>query len=266
MLGLAVFERANRRIMLTQDGALAIERARHVLKAAERFLVPGSETGDPLSGVFRLGAIATVGPYLFPHVLAPLLSAHPRLELQIEEGLTNHLLARLRDGLLDAVVLSPPFAESGLVVEPLYREPFRLAIPGHWPLATQETIALDELDMSDAVLLEEGHCLRDQALSLCAAMGARPSHTAMSLETLKAMIAAGEGFSLLPASAVTSEAGHGGLIRYRSLPDQRAGRQVVLAWRGSRPSGDDVRLLAVLLRRHLPPGADIATGFDIGEV
>ncbi|NQW08332.1 MAG: LysR family transcriptional regulator [Alphaproteobacteria bacterium] len=262
ILGLRVFERASRRVLLTRDGALAIERARHVLAAADRFLAPVAEADDPLSGVFRLGAITTVGPYLFPHALAPLRSAHPRLELQIEEGLTSHLVARLRVGALDAVVLSPPLAEVGLVIEPLYREPFRLAIPRGWPLAAQETVALDDLDMSKAVLLEEGHCLRDQSLSLCAATGARPCHTAMSLETLKAMIAVGEGFSLLPASAVTDEASHGGLIRYRALRDQRAHRQVALAWRASRQPDRDVRLLAAVLRRHPPPGAEAAPDFD----
>jgi LysR family hydrogen peroxide-inducible transcriptional activator len=114
--------------------------------------------------------------------------------------------------------------------------------------------------MHDAVLLEDGHCLRDQSLSVCAAAGVRPRQTAMSLETLKAMVAAGAGFSLIPETAVDGTMG--GLIRYRALRDPRIGRTVALAWRRSRQPAEDTRALLALLRAVRPPGALALAGFD----
>lgn len=252
MLGFRVFERTSRKVLLTQRGAAVIGRAHRVIEAAEQFLAPEPGAGDPLSGRFVLGAIATIGPYLFRHVLAPLRDAHPDLDLIIEEGLTGDLIDRLRDGSLDAVVLSPPVADDGLTIEPCYRERFQLAEAARGPQAPGP-VELNELDMRNAVLLEDGHCLRDQTLSVCATAGIRPRQTAMSLETLKAMVAAGAGFSLIPETAVGDTLG--GLIRYRRFRDSRIGRTVALAWRRSRTEDGDVRALLDLLRRELPPGA-----------
>lgn len=252
-VGVRVFERTSRRVMPTQAGEEVLRRARTVLAAAARLMDAGVEAKAPLSGAFALGAIATIGPYLFPRVLAPLRAGHPELTLSIEEGLTEHLVERLREGALDAVVLSPPIDDHGLVLIPLYREPFRLAVEAHSPLATAPSVSLSELDPGGAVLLDEGHCLRDQALTLCAGSTHRPRHTAMSLETLKAMVAAGIGFSLVPVGAVPGDSDHGGLVRYRALPGEHVGRTVALAYRRSRDRVDDVRLLAATLREHRPP-------------
>ena len=261
-IGIKVFERTSRKVMPTRVGEEVVRRARAVLTAAARMMDAGVEASAPLVGTFALGAIATVGPYLFPHALAPLREAYPDLALSIEEGLTEHLLIRLREGVLDAVVLSPPVDDHGLVLIPLYREPFRLAVEARSPLAIAPTVAISELDPAGAVLLEEGHCLRDQALTLCTAGGGRPRHTAMSLETLKAMVAAGVGYSLVPAGAVTGDTDHGGLVRYRTLPDDRIGRTVALAYRRSRDRVDDVRQLAAVLRDHRPPSTVAIAGFD----
>jgi LysR family hydrogen peroxide-inducible transcriptional activator len=261
-IGVRVFERTSRRVMPTRVGEEVVRRARAVLAAAARMMDVGLEVADPLAGAFALGAIATIGPYLFPRALAPLRQAYPDLVLSIEEGLTEHLLARLRDGALDAVVLSPPVDDHGLTLIPLYREPFRLAVEAGSPLAAAPAVTLADLDPAAAVLLEEGHCLRDQALSLCAASGQRPRHTAMSLETLKAMVAAGVGYSLVPVGAAPGDSDHGGLVRYRSLPDDRVGRTVALAYRRSRDRVDDVRQLAAVLRDNRPPGTVAIAGFD----
>ncbi|MEQ8395315.1 LysR substrate-binding domain-containing protein [Thalassobaculum sp.] len=260
-IGFRVFERTSRRVMPTHSGEEAIRRARSVLEAAARMMDAGSEGQAPLSGSFALGAIATIGPYLFPRALAPLLKTHPLLALAIEEGLTEHLLARLRDGALDAVVLSPPIDEQGLALIPLYREPFRLAVEARSPLATMPTVTLAGLDPNDAVLLEEGHCLRDQALALCAGAGHRPRHTAMSLETLKAMVAAGAGYSLVPVGAAPGDSDHGGLVRYRTFPGDQVGRTVSLAYRRSRDRVEDVELLAAALREHRPAHTLAIAGF-----
>lgn len=261
-IGVRVFERTSRRVMPTQAGEEVLRRARAVLAAAARMMDAGVEAKAPLAGGFALGAIATVGPYLFPRVLAPLRAEHPELVLSIEEGLTEHLVSRLREGALDAVVLSPPIDDHGLTLIPLYREPFRLAVEKHSPLATAPAVTLSDLDPGGAVLLEEGHCLREQALTLCASSGLRPRHTAMSLETLKAMVAAGIGYSLVPAGAVTGETDHGGLVRYRTLPGEHVGRTVSLAYRRSRDRIDDVRLLAAALRDHRPPHTMAIAGPD----
>lgn len=252
MLGFRVFERTSRKVLLTQRGAAVIGRAHRVLEAAEQFLMAEPRAGDPLSGRFVLGAIATIGPYLFRHILGPLRDAHPGLDLIIEEGLTDNLIDRLRDGTLDAVVLSPPVADEGLTIEACYRERFQLAEAARGA-PVSGPVDLGDLDMRDAVLLEDGHCLRDQTLSVCATTGIRPRQTAMSLETLKAMVAAGAGFSLIPETAVGDTLG--GLIRYRSLRDPRIGRTVALAWRRSRTEDGDVRALLDLLRQVPPPGA-----------
>lgn len=252
LLGFRIFERTSRTVLLTRRGAVAVDRARQALAAAEHFLSAKPPSGDPLSGRFVIGAIATIGPYLFRHVLGPLRREHPGLDLIIEEGLTSHLIDRLREGTLDAVILSPPVADEGLVIEPCYRERFHLAEPVGDPSPTGPA-NLTDLDMQGAVLLEEGHCLRDQTLSICSAAGIRPRQTAMSLETLKAIVAAGTGFSLIPETATDDTLG--GLIRYRPFSDPRIGRTVALAWRRSRTEDEDVRSLLALLRRAHPPGA-----------
>ncbi|SDG50254.1 MULTISPECIES: LysR substrate-binding domain-containing protein [Thalassobaculum] len=252
LLGFRVFERTSRTVLLTRRGAVAVDRARQTIAAAEHFLSTAPASGNPLSGRFVIGAIATIGPYLFRHVLGPLRREHPDLDLIIEEGLTGHLIDRLREGALDAVILSPPVADEGLVIEPCYRERFHLAEAAGDPLPAGPA-NLAALDMQGAVLLEEGHCLRDQTLSICSAAGIRPRQTAMSLETLKAIVAAGTGFSLIPETATDDTLG--GLIRYRPFSDPRIGRTVALAWRRSRTEDDDVRSLLALLRRASPPGA-----------
>lgn len=271
MLGHRVFERTSRRVLVTRQGAVAVDRAHTVLEAARRFLAGDPQAGNPLSGRFVLGAIATVGPYLFPHVLGPLRERHPGLDLIIEEGLTDNLIDRLRDGSIDAVILSPPVADDGLEIAPCYRERFQLVettvggaaggvAGGVAGEAGDAAVDLKDLDMHGAVLLEDGHCLRDQALSVCAATGIRPRQTAMSLETLKAMVAVGAGFSLIPETAVGGTMG--GLIRYRRLRDPKIGRTVSLAWRRSRDQDRDIRALLDLLRSMPPPGATGFADFD----
>lgn len=255
-LGYAIFERTSKRALITRHGAPAVERARAVLDAADAMLEAPDPAADPLSGTLVLGAIATVGPYMLRHVLEPLASAHPNLELEIEEGLTDRLLDRLGDGILDAVILSPPIPETGLELEPIYRERFVVAASARSPLARKNRLAASDLDPAEAVLLEEGHCLRDQSLEICGGKRARHRHAAMSLETLKAMVATGTGYSLIPATAVQSRDDYGGLISYLPLSDVTIGRTVSLAWRRSRGRSADVRALLEILRADLPPGAE----------
>lgn len=257
-LGYVVFERTNRRVLLTRRGGVAVQRARAVLEAADAMLDAPDTGADPLAGPFALGAIATIGPYLLPRILRPLRQAHPALELEIEEGVTERLLDRLLDGVLDAVILSPPIPEAGVRIGRIYREPFRLAVPAESRLSRMDRIPVAALDPGEAVLLEEGHCLRDQALEICGGAPGRRRHAAMSLETLKGMVAAGTGFSLIPATAIGHPDPYDGLLEYRPFSEARVGRDVALAWRRSRIDERDVTALLAFLRAHVPDAAAAA--------
>lgn len=255
VLGYPIFERANRGVLVTEAGRDAVDRARSVLSAAEDLVKGTTKIGPPLHGTFALGAIATVGPYLLPHLLAPLRRAYPDLNLTIEEGLTDHLLARLNEGALDAVLLSPPIPDSGLALLSLYREDFRLIVPAQSALAAQERVTDRDLDPSQAILLEDGHCLRDQALDICGATVGRNRHAAMSLETLKAMVAAGTGYSLIPETAITDPEPLADLVIYREIDGISAGRTVALCYRETCPQVRDMEAFATLVQNNLPPGA-----------
>ncbi len=189
---------------------------------------------DPEAGTVRLGLFPTLGPYLLPHVVPRLRQRFPRLELLLIEEKTDQILARLRDGRLDAGLLALPIHDDQLHVEALFDEPFLLAVPQQHPMAGQESLDLHDLDHQHLLLLEEGHCLRDQALDVCHMAGAdeRDGFRATSLETLRQMVAAGVGITLLPMLAVqppvpSSPDIH--LLRFRGAPAASADRDGMAA-------------------------------------
>ncbi|MCA1714716.1 MAG: LysR family transcriptional regulator, partial [Gammaproteobacteria bacterium] len=171
-LGVALVERAPRRVMLTAVGREITERARRVIAEVEQMGVIARRSQDPEAGTVRLGLFPTLGPYLLPHVVPRLRARFPRLELLLVEEKTDQILARLRDGRLDAGLLALPLHDEQLHVEPLFVEPFVLAVPQQHPLAQRASLRLRDLDHQHLLLLEEGHCLRDQALDVCALAGA----------------------------------------------------------------------------------------------
>src|SRR5690606_35920919 len=193
-LGVALFERAPRKVMLTPVGREIVERARKVLADVDQLAEIARRSQDPEAGTVRLGLFPTLGPYLLPHVLPGLRERFPRLEFLLVEDKTDALLERLRDGRLDAAVLALPLADEQLHAEPLFDEPFVLATPAGHPLAGRGPLAVDDLDEERLLLLEEGHCLREQALDVCRLAGAgERDFRATSLETLRQMVAAGVG-------------------------------------------------------------------------
>ena len=249
-LGVPLVERAPRRVMLTPIGRDIAERARRVLGEVAQMGEVARRSQDPEAGSVRLGVFPTLAPYLLPHVLPGIRARFPRLELLLVEEKTDAILSRLHDGRLDAAVLALPLHDDQLHVEPLFEEPFVLAAPRTHPLAARDRpLRLDDLDHVHLLLLEEGHCLRDQALDVCRLAGAneRDGFRATSLETLRQMVAAGVGLTLLPLLAVQPPVPPSPDIRLLKFLGKPPSRQVAMVWRRSTAMAGFLKQLAPLL-------------------
>jgi len=254
-LGVELFERNKRALKVTPVGERLVQKAREMLDDTTDFDAIISTAHEPLSGVLRVGIIATLGPYLMPLVLPKLRKAYPRLELVLHEGLTESLLATLQAGSLDLVIAAAPLGATGLKETDLFHEPFVLAIPVGHEFASRKTVHAKDLCGSDMVLLQDGHCLSGQALDLCPAKQRQNRNRlhAMTLETLRHMVATGAGYTLLPSLAVGSKPLLSDLIRYRKLSgDTQYGRKIVLARRRSFSRDKDVELFSDLVRGSVP--------------
>jgi LysR family hydrogen peroxide-inducible transcriptional activator len=252
-LGVPFFERTRRRVAVTPQGAVLLKQVERILTEARHFLAMSGQGQAGLSGLLQLGAIETIGPYYLPALLQLMRREIPDVALRLTENRTAVLLERLRHGMLDLVLMVPTPEMPGLASARLFFEPFLLATPKAHRLAALPRIKLDALPIEDLLLLEEGHCLRDQALTLCAAAPAATRH-ATSLETLWHMIAAGEGYSLLPAMAVAARPEISTLVQCRAMLEPNAGREIALVWRSSDPRETQFRQLADLLRGQAPAG------------
>ena len=262
-LGVALVERAPRRVMLTPIGLDIAQRARRVIGEVEQMAEVARRSQDPEAGSVRLGLFPTLAPYLLPHVLPGLRERFPRLELLLVEEKTDQILARLRDGRLDAGILALPLHDEQLHVEPLFDEPFLLAVPRQHEMAGRPSLGLRDLDHQHLLLLEEGHCLRDQALDVCHLAGAneRDGFRATSLETLRQMVAAGVGITLLPVLAVQPPVPPSPDIALLPFRGEAPHRRVAMVWRRSSAmagflaqlAGEFRKLPATLLH---PPGSD----------
>ncbi|KQT61576.1 LysR family transcriptional regulator [Methylobacterium sp. Leaf456] len=251
-LGLALFERSNRGVLLTLGGQAIVRQARVVLAEAQRLLALAVEgRGSPLTGRLVLAAIQTLGPYYFPLILRLLRQEFPLLTLALSEARTAEILDGLRDGRVDAALLSLPVAASGLTLSPLFVEPFRLTCPADHPLAHGAPPRADTVGGPDLLLLDEGNCLRDQTIAACGAPRAVGRH-ATSLETLRSMVAAGAGYTLIPALAVPAGPDPSGLTVTRTFEGEGPGRTVALAWRSSDPRAAGLASLAAFFRMHAP--------------
>lgn len=246
LLGLQLFERAHRCVRITPAGAELVAIARETLESADRLGQLARSFTAPLTGPLRLGAIPTVGPYLLPRVLPAVASAHPDLKLYLREDTTARLLEQLGDGRLDLLLLAIDLDLGDVHKLPLFSDPFVLAVPAEDELARREEACLSDLEGRDVLLLDEGHCLRDQALPLCEAVGAEESSgfRASSLGTIAQMVASGLGVTLLPELAVQREAA--AVPGLRIVPFDAAGpsRSVGLAWRSSSPRAEEFQTLA----------------------
>ena len=253
-LGLALFERSNRRVLLTESGQAIVRQARTVLAEAQRLLALASEgKGSPLTGRLALAAIQTLGPYFFPLILRPLRTAFPLLSLSLSESRTAEIVDGLREGRIDAALVSLPLNHGGLAISPLFIEPFHLACPAEHSLAQGGGLSAGSIAGPDLLLLDEGNCLRDQAIAACGG-GSSVGRHATSLETLRSMVAAGAGYTLLPALAVPAAPDPSGLTVVRSFDVDGPGRTIALAWRASDPRAGGLSHLAAFFRAHAPEG------------
>jgi LysR family hydrogen peroxide-inducible transcriptional activator len=249
-LGVALVERAPRKVMLTPAGRDIAERARRVIAEVEQMKEAARRSQDPEAGTVRLGLFPTLGPYLLPHVVPRIRARFPRLELLLVEEKSDVILARLREGRLDAGLLALPVHDDQLHAEFLFEEPFLLAVPEAHPLAKKDSLALKDLAHERLLLLEDGHCLRDQALDVCelAGTGERTGFQATSLETLRQMVAANVGVTLLPTLAVKPPVARSENIHLLGFRDSKPSRQIAMVWRRSSAMAGFLQELAQVFR------------------
>ncbi|HEX5756741.1 MAG TPA: DNA-binding transcriptional regulator OxyR [Arenimonas sp.] len=249
-LGVTLVERAPRHVMLTPAGQDIVLRARRVLAEVEQMRETARRSVDPEAGSVRLGLFPTLGPYLLPHIVPRIRKRFPRLELLLVEEKTEVILQQLREGRLDAGVLALPLHEDWLETEFLFEEPFLLAVPEKHPLASHRDLRLAELSEQHLLLLEEGHCLRDQALEVCTLAGAgeKEGFRATSLETLRQMVAAGVGVTLLPVLAIKPPVPPQDNIRLLNFRAPPPSRRLAMVWRKSSAMGEFLHKLAAEVR------------------
>jgi LysR family hydrogen peroxide-inducible transcriptional activator len=241
-LDTVIFERTTRKILVTERGARLVDQMRKVLLEGRRLLDMALRPQRAFGGTLRLSAIATLGPYYFPHVLGYIQQAFPEVSLELGEGKTDDLVQALLRGDLDVVLMSAPVTDTQVSCVAIFQEPFRLACRDDHPANASSGDLWASLQPRERLLLEDGHCLREQALAACDDV-APNQRQGTSLETLRYMVAAGEGCTLMPQLATTQVKG----MRYLPLPDDFA-RTIVLAWRKSDQRADDFRALAQTLR------------------
>ncbi len=254
-LGVSLVERSPRRVMLTEVGRAVAERARYVLREVDEIRELARRTQDPESGSVRLGFFPTLGPYLLPHVVPGIRARFPRLELLLVEEKTPLLVQQLIEGKLDAAGLALPLHDDRLHAEFLFEEPFVLAVPKGHDLAQRAVLKVDDLADRALLLLEDGHCLREQALDVCHLAGSteRSGFRATSLETLRQMVAADVGITLLPALAVKPPVSRSENIALLPFGERAPSRRIALAWRKTSAMAPFLHRLAAVIR-DLPAG------------
>jgi len=234
-LGVQLIERAPNNVTLTEAGAAIVARARLIIEASEEVVTLAAGQRDPLAGKLRLALLPTIGPYLLPHVTRAIRKALPRLELRLYEHQTAPMLEKLHTGELDLGILALPVELAGLEARELYREAFTVALPERHRLAARATVRAADLKGETLLLLEEGHCLRDQALEVCARAGVSDAQDfrATSLETLRQMVAAGAGVTLLPELASRGAYGNARGVEVRPFAPPAPVRHIGALWRKS---------------------------------
>ena len=250
-IGTELVERRPGAIVLTETGAEVARRAEHILTAT-RDLVDFPSHRDILSGALRLGIIPTLAPYVLPHLLPPIQRRYPRLRLEVRETLTTVLCDELAGGELDCVVLALPVDGADVETLKLFDDAFLLAVPADDPLPKCGRVSVDDIDQRRLILLEEGHCLRDQALAFCAMKGRdQPAGLgATSLTTVMQMVANGLGVTLLPEVAAKAEA-RDERVKLLRLAEPAPMRTIGIAWRHASPRKRDFVALGEILKQTL---------------
>lgn len=246
-LGVALFERSSQEVRTTDVGMRVVEKAQQALEAIESVRREAESGGDQLAGPLRIGAIYTIGPYLFPDLIANLRESAPQMPLMVEENFTAVLTEKLKRGELDVILISLPFNEPNLLTLPLYEEPFVILLPAAHPLTARKTLKSGNLEDETILMLGAGHCFRDQVIDACPACAPDKGNNVYtadgsSLETIRHMVASGLGITVLPCSAAGADRYSQRLLAIRRFGNPVPRRVVALAWRSSftRPAVIDV--------------------------
>ncbi|MBL8530251.1 MAG: hydrogen peroxide-inducible genes activator, partial [Hyphomonadaceae bacterium] len=249
-LGAVLVERGRSGAVLTPAGEAAAESAARAIGEVEDMVRSVQAAGKPFSGVFKLGAIPTIAPFLLPRILPLLRKKYPKLRLQMREDLTGRLVEALRARALDAAVIALPYAAHGIATEPVAEDEFFLVCQPEHPLAQRNDLAPEHLVKEDVLLLEDGHCLREHALAVCQTPPGRRGADvgATSLQTLVQMVAGGMGVTLLPKLAAEGGAAAGAPVAIRPFAEPVVGRAIGVAWREGSQREQEARLLAAVLR------------------
>lgn len=231
-LGVRLFERTKKQVRLTEVGSQLLPQAHEILNIVQNLHTTARAAQDPLSGEIQLGAFPTLAPYLYPLLVPALKKALPKIRPTLHEDKTATLIEQLHSGQLDCALIALPVEDKRLKVEILFTEPFFVALPPGHKLLAKTNLILDDLRGESVLLLDEGHCLREQTLSVCASIGVGEAgrYRATSLETLRNMVASGSGLTLLPQLALKKN----DLVETRAFK-ANIGRTIALVWRKTDP-------------------------------
>lgn len=248
-LGIKIFERSNKKVIPTELGEAIIVSARRIQSEVEHIKELAAMSQDPLAGNFRLGAFPTLSTYIFPELVPAIKQKLPRVRLILIEEKTEQLIQQLKQGQLDAVLLALPVQESSLQYEVLFIDEFKLAVASDSPLAKKKAIQQSDLSEQQLLLLDEGHCLRGQALQICSLNGAEELQDvrATGLETLRQMVRAGTGITFIPEIAIHEpEPG----ICYIPFSAPTPSRSIALVWRKTSARTELINHLIELIKNR----------------
>ncbi len=255
-LGVAIFERGSNEISLSPIGERIVQQAQQTLEAADNIKQLALHGKNQLSGPLRIGAIHTIGPYLYPELIPLLRKAAPEMPLVVEENYTSVLTEKLKRGELDVIIIALPYEEQGIVSQALYEEPFVVLLPASHPLTSRKTINSKLLEAENVLLLGQGHCFRDHVLEACPACIPKPGlegdlpHTVegSSLETIRHMVVSGLGVTVLPCTAAGAHSYSQRLLAIRRFSNPIPTRTIALAWRVSFPRPKVINVINKAIR------------------
>lgn len=273
-LGVVLFERGGAEVGVTPIGLRVVNQAQRVLEEATSLKEIAHQGHDPLEGPLRVGIIYTVGPYLLPRLVPAQIEMTPQMPLILQENYTTRLLELLRQGEIDCVIAALPIPDSGLIVQPLYDEPFVVAVPKRHPWAKLREISASDLKSETMLLLGAGHCFRDQVLDVCPELsrfsasseGIQRTFEGSSLETIRHMVAAGVGITVLPASSLSVHSAQSDLLAYVPFSKPVPDRRIILAWRKSYPRPTAIHALLSAIRQSPLPGVTYVNDEHVGEL
>lgn len=263
-LGVLLFERSAADVKVTEIGRRIVDQAERVLREAGQIRDIADAGRDPFAGPLRLGAIYTIGPYLLPSLIPLLTERAPRMPLMIQENYTHKLAASLKKGEIDVAILALPFAEQGIVTQPVYDEPFRVVLPVSHPWVKETSLAAEQLQEEPLLLLGAGNCFRDQVLEACPlcdhGTGLQKTMEGSSLETIRHMVATGLGITVLPSAAADPLVDTQKLVAIRQFSDPEPYRRVGIAWRVTYPRTKVIDLLRAAILDSKLPGVRVVRG------